>query len=105
MDDNANKQTRAADDFSTIAARLKELRCDPVSAPGLWWCNQCGEAIEGERVTYEERHDPRYNGCDGEVIPFCRECEGDGWVLTPQHPGPICAECPKCHNPQDNPCP
>ena len=96
---------RVADDFAGIAARMKELSGETHQRAGRWWCNTCGDSVEGECVTYEETHDPRYGGCGSPVIPFCETCEGGGWTMTSMHPGPIFRLCESCGNPQDNECP
>ena len=44
--------------------RKFQRKCKPAVTvkKGLWWCNECGEAIGGEHVTFEETHDVRSRG-------------------------------------------
>lgn len=29
----------------------------------LWFCRECNRWVQGNEVTYEETHDPRFGGC------------------------------------------
>lgn len=34
-----------------------------------WWCPTCNRRVEPLHVTFDERHDPRFGGCDERVLP------------------------------------
>jgi len=29
----------------------------------FWWCENCGEMVDPEQVTYDEKHDIKFGGC------------------------------------------
>jgi hypothetical protein len=97
----------AADDFASIARRVRELKCEPVVAAdkNLWWCPECQTEIDGIAVTYQERHDDRAGGCGQAVYPACSECDNGGWVQVYSPRPPAFEMCHKCFNPSDNPSP
>ena len=41
---------------------------DGSSWQGGWWCPWCDEAVAGEFVTNDQRHDPRAGGCGRKVV-------------------------------------
>lgn len=98
---------RAADDFASIAARMRELSEDaPPDMPRTpWWCEDCGVEIDGREVTFNERHDERIGGCGCEVWPSCQECDNGGWVQVYSPHPPRFDECQECYNPSGRPSP
>lgn len=92
-----------ANDFTDIAARMRELREEPAKQPDKhpWWCEDCGIEVDGHHVTFQERHDEGSGGCGCIVHPACYACENTGWVLSDyqaSHP-PNFDVCPDCDNP------
>lgn len=98
-----------AADFFSIAARLKELKADPMNATTgvLWWCEDCGVAIDDREVIRTDKrpnirlHGEATGGCGCQVHPLCELCENTGWIdqRIGGHPLTAYCQCPDCHNP------
>ena len=77
----------------------------PADKPTLWWCEDCGEHVTGDSVTFTGLHDERYGGCGCRVEPYCAKCENGGWMQV-YSPNPPCFNvCDECFNPFDRPSP
>lgn len=82
---------------------VQKPKCEPVQpdASALWWCDICGDHVYSTHVTHEDRHAV----CDGEVDPYCPDCENGGWIQVHSPCPPAFGECQKCYNPRGYPSP
>jgi hypothetical protein len=91
----------AADDFTFIAARIREIKHAPIPADLTWWCDDCQRLIAEREVTPQALHDESRGGCGCEVSLSCQVCRNTGWI-DESLGGEATSGwsiCPDCRNP------
>lgn len=93
--------SQAADDFTFIAARIREIKHAPIPTNLTWWCDDCQSLIAEREVTPQAFHDESCGGCGCKVSPSCQVCRNAGWI-DESLGGEATSGwsiCPDCRNP------